>query len=154
MPPEPPAAVQRFDAVVFAGPSLPVRNFSLSPLFSLRPPVRRGDITQLRLQPSCAVGIIDGDFFQNLALSPKEILPLLTTGVTVYGSSSIGALRAVELHSRGMIGVGTVYRLFRRGYLDADDEVAVPGRLKPGGELLRHSWTHAGRSGVRSAPES
>jgi len=125
MPPEPAPAVQPFDAVVFAGPSLPVRNFSLSPLFSLRPPVRRGDIAQLCLQQPCAVGIIDGDFFQNLALSPKEILPLLTTGVTVYGSSSMGALRAVELHSQGMIGVGTVYRLFRRGYLDADDEVAV-----------------------------
>lgn len=125
MPPEPAPAEPRFEAVVFAGPSLPFRNLSIPPLFSLRPPVRRGDIAQLCLQQPCAVGIIDGDFLQNLALSPKEVLSLLATGVPVYGSSSMGALRAVELRSHGMIGVGTVYRLFRCGFLDADDEVAV-----------------------------
>jgi hypothetical protein len=113
------------DAVVFAGPSLSIQHCDLPPMIGLRPPVRRGDLAQLCVQRPRAVGIIDGDFFQSLALSPKEILPLLAAGVAVYGASSMGALRAVELRSHGMIGVGTVYRLFRRGYLDADDEVAV-----------------------------
>jgi TfuA protein len=124
MPPDPAAVAGLSGAVVFVGPSLP-RNYSVSPLIHLRPPVRRGDIAQLRLQQPSAVGIIDGEFFQNLAVSPMEVLSLLRAGITVYGSSSMGALRAVELRSQGMIGVGTVYRLFRRGYLDADDEVAV-----------------------------
>ncbi len=71
------------------------------------------------------VGIIDGEFYQSLAISPKEILPLLDSGVKVYGSSSMGALRAVELYKYGMIGIGRVFRLFRSGILDADDEVAL-----------------------------
>jgi hypothetical protein len=71
------------------------------------------------------VGIIDGEFYQSLAVAPKEVLALIEAGTTVYGASSIGALRAVELDRYGMIGVGTVYRLFRRGILDSDDEVAL-----------------------------
>ncbi len=125
MSPDLSRAAQPFEAVVFAGPSLPLRDFAVSAAIDLRPPVRRGDLVPLCVKRPSAVGIIDGDFFQNLALSPKEILTLLNSGVPVYGSSSVGALRAVELRSQGMIGVGTVYRLFRRGYLDADDEVAV-----------------------------
>jgi hypothetical protein len=46
-------------------------------------------------------------------------------GTVLYGSSSLGALRAAELSKYGMIGVGKIYDLFRRGVLDSDDEVAV-----------------------------
>ena len=71
------------------------------------------------------VGIIDGVFHQSLAVSPKEILPLLERGVRVYGASSIGALRAAELREYGMTGVGKIYEMYRDGTIDADDEVAV-----------------------------
>ena len=71
------------------------------------------------------VAIIDGEFYQSLAVSPKEILPFLEKGVRVYGAASMGALRAVELEKFGMIGVGRVFRLFRLGLLDCDDEVAL-----------------------------
>src|SRR6478609_8238987 len=37
----------------------------------------------------------------------------------------MGALRAAELDTMGMLGVGAVYRAFRAGRLTADDEVAV-----------------------------
>ena len=90
------------------------------------PPARQARRSDplLAAKPS-AVGIIDGEFYQSLAVSPKEVLALLESGVAVYGAASMGALRAVELHRYGMIGVGSIFRLFRRGVLDADDEVAV-----------------------------
>ena len=37
----------------------------------------------------------------------------------------MGALRAAELHSFGMRGVGRIFEAFRDGALEDDDEVAV-----------------------------
>lgn len=37
----------------------------------------------------------------------------------------MGALRAAELHTLGMEGVGEVYRMYRDGVLVSDDEVAL-----------------------------
>jgi hypothetical protein len=50
---------------------------------------------------------------------------LLGQGVTVAGSSSMGALRAAELWRFGMRGYGEVFRLYRDGEIDGDDEVAI-----------------------------
>ena len=89
--------------------------------------------------PPAAVGIVDGEFYQRLAISPKEILRLLDAGIPVFGSSSMGALRAVELESCGMIGVGAIFEQFRSGALEADDEVAMtfcPETLRPTSEPL------------------
>jgi hypothetical protein len=69
--------------------------------------------------------LIDGYFGNIPSVWHKEILFALKKGVSVCGSSSIGALRAAELHSFGMIGFGWVYRTFRRGILQDDDEVCV-----------------------------
>src|SRR5262249_32639175 len=55
----------------------------------------------------------------------KEILFALKRGVAVCGCSSIGALRAAELYPFGMSGFGWIYRAFRRGVLQDDDEVCV-----------------------------
>jgi TfuA protein len=110
--------------VLFTGPSLhPDRAKALLSVTVL-PPIKRGDLGQLADTKPAAIGIIDGEFYQSLAVSPKEILPFLEAGVRVYGASSMGALRAVELRHCGMIGVGRVFRLFRSGILEADDEVA------------------------------
>ena len=111
--------------VLFTGPSLhPDKARSLLEA-TILPPVKRGDLDQLLPANVASIGIVDGEFYQSLAISPKEILPLLDRGVRVYGASSMGALRAVELRTCGMVGVGRVFRLFRRGILDADDEVAL-----------------------------
>ena len=111
--------------VVFTGPSLhPCEGATLLDA-TFRPPIKRGDLDALMVSRPDAVGIIDGEFYQSLAISPKEVLALLETGVAVYGAASMGALRAVELQPYGMIGVGGVFRLFRRGVLDCDDEVAL-----------------------------
>ena len=103
------------------------------------PPIKRGDLASVSASKPQVVGIIDGEFYQSLAVSPKEILPLLEAGVRVYGAASMGALRAVELRKFGMVGVGRVFRLFRAGFLDADDEVAVtfdPSTYQPTSEPL------------------
>jgi TfuA protein len=109
---------------IFAGPTLDSRDAARYLPAAYLPPVKRGDLSRLPTSVT-TVGIIDGEFYQSLAVSPKEILVLIDRGLRVYGASSIGALRAVELYPYGMIGVGSVYRLFRFGLIDADDEVAL-----------------------------
>ena len=126
--------------IVFLGPSLsPEQAAQLLPGAVFRPPIRRGDLAPLLDDPPPAVGIVDGEFFQSLAVSPKEILPLLERGIAVYGAASMGALRAVELEKHGMRGVGRIFELFLRGRLIADDEVALtfcPTTLRPLSEAL------------------
>jgi TfuA protein len=112
---------------IYLGPSLSADDARTILDADYRPPVRRGDIDQLMKQPERPkiVGIIDGTFFQSFAISPKEMLPALEQGVTMLGSSSMGALRAVELAPYGMIGVGRVFEMYMTGEVDADDEVAI-----------------------------
>ena len=43
----------------------------------------------------------------------------------MIGASSMGALRAAELDSLGMEGIGVIYSLYRNGTLVSDDEVAL-----------------------------
>jgi hypothetical protein len=69
--------------------------------------------------------IIDGEFGQNLSVSPKEILGVLKAQKIVIGASSIGALRASELDTCGMIGVGWVYEHFASAVVRRDDDVAL-----------------------------
>ncbi|MET7328989.1 TfuA-like protein [Nonomuraea sp. NPDC005650] len=114
-------------AAVFLGPSL-------SPALALReleaeylPPIQRGDIDALlrRPEPPEVIGIVDGRFLSSLSISPKEVLTAVDQGVRVYGSSSMGALRAAECAPWGMIGIGRIYEAYASGAVDADDEVAI-----------------------------
>src|SRR5688572_12039359 len=77
------------------------------------------------MDPPDVIGIVDGYFFQVPSVLHKEILLMLEQGVRVFGAASLGALRAAELDAFGMKGVGEIYRMYRRGAIDADDEVAV-----------------------------
>ena len=91
----------RFDegecsVAIFTGPSLHPEKARQLLNAAILPPIKRGDLAQLSRAKLEIVGILDGEFYQSLAVSPKEILPLLESGVTVYGASSMGALRAVE----------------------------------------------------------
>ena len=72
------------------------------------------------------VGLIDGLFLQDYPPTPIEIYSVLhKKNFTVVGGASLGALRAVELEKFGMIGIGRIFEIFKRGIIDADDEVAV-----------------------------
>jgi len=88
-------------------------------------PIKRGDLNLALKENPDIIGIIDGVFHQNSAVGHKEILKVIKSGVKVYGASSMGALRASELDSLGMIGVGYVYEQYASGKVDSDDDVAV-----------------------------
>ncbi|OMI33588.1 TfuA-like protein [Streptomyces sparsogenes] len=114
--------------VIFVGPSLPPEEAAAQlPGAEFLPPIERGDIDTLMAQdqPPRRIGIIDGKFLQSFSISPKEILRAMDRGVRVWGSSSMGALRAAELDVYGMTGVGTVYDRYASGAIEDDDEVAI-----------------------------
>jgi len=113
------------DIVVFLGPSLSRVEAEEILKADYRPPAKRGDIFRAAKDGAKIVGLIDGVFFQDSAVAHKEVLAVLETGVVVVGASSMGALRAAELYSFGMEGVGEIFRLYRDGVLISDDEVAL-----------------------------
>ncbi|GAA2514248.1 TfuA-like protein [Winogradskya humida] len=111
---------------VFVGPSLDRGSVTeLLPGAVVRPPVAHGDLQALPLAAGDRVLLIDGLFMQTAPVRHREILALLERGITVAGSSSMGALRAAELWRFGMRGVGEIFRLYAEGVIDGDDEVAM-----------------------------
>ena len=112
---------------VFLGPTLDRAEAArLCPHAEIRPPARRGDLLSAVLDDGMTVlGLIDGEFDQSLSVWHKEVLYALQAGVVVLGASSMGALRAAELHPWGMRGVGRVYEAYAAGDLIDDDEVAL-----------------------------
>jgi hypothetical protein len=112
-------------AIIFAGPSLPPACRSDDPAFEWRPPVKQGEVYEAALARPAIIGIIDGYFEVTPTVWHKEILWAMAQGIHVYGSASIGALRAAELHSFGMVGIGRIFEAYRDAILEDDDEVAV-----------------------------
>lgn len=112
--------------VLFIGPSLSHAEAAEMLTFEaeLRAPVRRGDLDDLA-GPDVIVGMVDGVFHTHLAVSVREVRNALRRGVRVFGGSSMGALRAAELHAYGMVGVGEVFKMYREGVVDSDAEVAL-----------------------------
>src|SRR5579862_3807004 len=109
--------------IIFAGPSITQEQLAELTCADFAPPIRRGDID--RFFDYDVFVVLDGEFGQNLSVSPKEILSVLRAGKTVIGASSMGALRASELDSCGMIGVGWVYEHFASASIRRDDDVAL-----------------------------
>lgn len=110
---------------VFLGPSLPVKRARTLLDATYLPPVQQGDIIRVLAANPRAIAIIDGYFELVPAVWHKEILLALSKGVHVFGSSSMGALRAAELGEFGMVGIGKIHDMFRSGALTDDDDVAV-----------------------------
>jgi len=117
------------NAIVFVGPSLDTEKARNVLEADYRPPAKKGDLIRLIMSlddRETVVGLIDGYFLLDYPPTPIEVYQLIVRHNTiVIGSSSIGALRAVELEKFGMIGIGKIFELFKYGKLDADDEVAV-----------------------------
>jgi len=111
--------------IVFLGPTLSVHDAEQELDASYRPPVSHGDVLRASLEGPRAIGIVDGYFERVPAVWHKEILWAMSRGIHVFGAASMGALRAAELASFGMEGVGEIFRAYHTGELDADDEVAV-----------------------------
>ena len=112
-------------ACVFVGPTLRPQDLPADDDIVALPPVAQGDVYRIAQRRPQAIGIIDGYFEGMLAVWHKEILWAMAEGIHVFGSASMGALRAAELHPFGMVGVGRIFEAYRDGELEDDDEVAV-----------------------------
>jgi hypothetical protein len=112
-------------AFIFCGPTLTSGEGAAELDAVFLPPAAQGDVYRATLERPWGIGIVDGYFERLPAIWHKEILWALSRGVHVFGSASMGALRAAELAAFGMEGVGAVFEAFRDGELEDDDEVAV-----------------------------
>jgi hypothetical protein len=110
-------------ACLFSGPTL--WREEIPPGIACYGPVALGSVYRAVEAGYRRIGIIDGVFGNLPAVWHKEILLALSSGVEVSGAASMGALRAAELSCCGMIGVGSIYRMFKLGAWTDDDEVAV-----------------------------
>lgn len=112
--------------VIFLGPTLSLEKAKEILDADYRLPAKKGDLLRLIPSPVKLVGLIDGYFLQDYPPTPIEVYNLLRKkNVKVFGSSSLGALRAVELKKFGIIGIGKIFNLYLNGIIDSDDEVAV-----------------------------
>ena len=111
--------------LLFVGPTLAAEKIAEAGSFVCLPPVAQGDLYRAALRRPRAIGVIDGYFSGAPSVWHKEILWAISQGIPVFGSASMGALRAAELHAFGMRGVGRIFEAFRDGELEDDDEVAV-----------------------------
>ena len=148
--------------VVFLGPSLP-RDRATALLDAVYlPPVDQGAVlAAVRDHAPSVIGIIDGAFGGVPAVRHKDILWAIDRGIAVFGAASMGALRAAELAAAGMVGVGLIYRWYRRMPLVDDDEVAVAmapddlgaAALSEALVNMRLTFRRAERTGVISADQ-
>lgn len=111
--------------VLFTGPTLSAHDARQRLDAICLPPASQGDVYRASLGRPFAIGLIDGYFERVPAVWHKEILWAMSQGIHVFGSASMGALRAADLALFGMIGVGAIFEAYRDGVLEDDDEVAV-----------------------------
>src|ERR671912_2998762 len=113
--------------IIYLGPSLEINKAKKIIDADFKPPAKKGDFINLNLLTERRdIVLIDGVFLQEYPPSPIEVFQVINNkNFKVYGASSIGALRAVELEKFGMKGIGKIFQLFKNGVIDADDEVAV-----------------------------
>ncbi|MFE3185949.1 TfuA-like protein [Streptomyces violascens] len=120
---------------VYAGSSLLPRDMkdlgvaadTLGVELVMRPPIIRGDLlgTPTKGRWNNRTLILDGQFGQNLSVSVTEIREYLGRGLYLAGASSMGALRAVECRTLGMVQHGWVCEQYLAGHVESDAEVAL-----------------------------
>jgi hypothetical protein len=111
--------------IVFLGPTLSRADAANILAAEYRPPARRGDVHRALRDRCRTIVLIDGEFHGHPSVWQREILDAIAEGTEVHGASSMGALRAAELHSFGMVGHGRIFDWYRDGVIEADDEVAL-----------------------------
>lgn len=111
--------------ILFAGPTLPDAQTLVGADVVLRSPAELGDILRATQEGATVIGLVDGHFEQVAPVWHKEILFALSEGVRVYGAASMGALRAAECATFGMIGIGRIYQQYASGEREDDADVAL-----------------------------
>ena len=109
---------------LFIGPSM-TEGIELGDNVTIFSPIKSGDIYKLMTHGYTKIGIVDGVFHGVPSIWHREILYAMERGIDIYGSSSMGALRAAEMDKLGVNGVGQVYEWYRSGDIIGDDEVAL-----------------------------
>jgi hypothetical protein len=110
---------------VFLGPTLGVDRGRALLDADYYPPARKGDVYRIMTSGVKTIVLIDGVFHSTPSVWQRELLDAIKDGIKVLGASSMGALRAAELHHFGMIGYGVIFEWYRDGFIDGDDEVAL-----------------------------
>lgn len=127
--------------VVFTGTTLAHAEVQAELHATCLPPAAQGDVYRVaRWQRPRVIGIVDGYFESVPSIWHKEVLWAMSHGVHVFGSASLGALRAAELADFGMEGVGAIFQAYREGEVQDDDEVAV---AHAGAELAYRATSEA-----------
>lgn len=111
--------------ILFVGPSLPDANQFTGNDVIVRPPAIQGDVRRAVEAGVRTIGLVDGAFEYAAPVWHKEILYGLSKGVAIYGAASMGALRAVECRTFGMIGLGEIFEGYASGRLVDDADVAL-----------------------------
>jgi hypothetical protein len=111
--------------IVFVGPSLPEAEARRLVRCQTRPPAQQGDIWKAMVERPRVIVLLDGVFESARSVWHRELLAALDAGIAVFGASSMGALRSVELAPYGMVGIGQIFRWYRDGVLVDDAEVAL-----------------------------
>ena len=127
--------------LVFLGPTLRLSEAEAVLDAIYLQPAAQGDILLAAhaFRPRAMV-LIDGQFEDRPAVRHKEILWAMAQGIVVIGAASMGALRAAELHDFGMVGVGLIYRWYRRWALSSLRDVrGSPLALAPDDAVAVHS---------------
>ncbi|MFZ3231539.1 MAG: TfuA-like protein [Pseudobdellovibrio sp.] len=109
---------------IYSGLSLSqqtVKKYLPQALFSK--PIKRNDLYDDIKKGIHVIGIIDGEFLQNLSVSPTEIQDAMRCGLSIYGASSMGAMRAAELSQFGMIGCGSIFEQISKDPYFQDDKL-------------------------------
>jgi TfuA protein len=114
--------------IIFLGPSLSHEKARQIFQADFRGPAKKGDLLRVSsvVDDTTVVCLVDSVFLQDYPPSPIEVYQLmLNKNIKLFGAASLGALRAVELEKFGMIGIGKIFELYKKGKITADDEVAV-----------------------------
>src|ERR671912_2232785 len=113
--------------IIYLGPSLEINKAKKIIDADFKPPAKKGDFINLNLLTERRdIVLIDGVFLQEYPPSPIEVFQVINNkNFKVYGASSIGALRAVELEKFGMKGIGKIFELYKKEIINSDDEIAV-----------------------------
>jgi hypothetical protein len=109
-------------------PDLPIGGIEV------RLPVKRGDVPMIvkENQTPGTLVVVDGLFHYEMAVGHAELRTAMRRGWTVWGLSSMGAIRAREMSTLGVRGFGKVYDLFCQENVDfRDDEVTLLHDVAP-----------------------
>lgn len=143
--------------VVTAGPTITAADIhAIVPNAEVISPISFGEALTYGLRRGDTLLVVDGLLREHPPVRHKELLTLIADGVRVVGSSSVGALRAAELHPFGMEGYGSVFEAYRDGVLEADDEIrTVHGAAEDDYPVfvdalvnMRHTVAKAAEAGV------